>query len=88
MSNVITLHRPERSTLATRQTLLIRAFADHRRPTDDVFWLKENAELLGILCATGAKLGADALVSFDTFYGQIEDRLRFFPQYYRFLISI
>lgn len=88
MSNVITLHRPERSTLATRQTRLIRAFADHRRLADDVFWLKENAELLGILCATGAELGPDALAPFDTFYGQIEDRLRFFPQYYRFLISI
>lgn len=88
MSNVITLRRPEGSTLATRQARLIIGFADHRRLSDDVFWLKENAELLGIFCATDARLGADALAPFDTFYDQIEDRLRFFPQYYRFLISV
>lgn len=88
MSNVITLTRPERSTLATRQSRLIAGFAERRRLPDDVFWLKENAELLGILSATGTQLEAEALAPFTAFYDQIEDRLRFFPQYYRFLISI
>lgn len=88
MSNIITLKRPERSTLSSRQAGLIAGFADHRRLPDDVFWLKENAELLGILAASDAQLAPDALAPFDTFYAQIEERLRFFPQYYRFLLSI
>lgn len=88
MSNVITPTPPMRSTLATRQSRLIAGFADHRRLPDDVFWLKENAELLGILSTTGTDLGSDALTPFNTFYEHIEDRLRFFPQYYRFLISV
>jgi hypothetical protein len=88
MSNVITLKRVERTTLATRQTRLVEGFADSRRLPDDVYWLKENAELLGILASSKATLDAQALCSFDAFYGQIEERLRFFPQYYRFLISI
>ncbi len=88
MTNVITLKRREPISLQTRQSRLIASFATERRQTDDVFWLKENAELLGILSATGAKLSLNALAPFETFYAQIEERIQFFPQYYRFLISL
>lgn len=89
MSNVITLNVPsQRQTKATRRTALIASFAQHRRFGDDVFWLKENAELLNILECTGARLDPDALIPHDGFYAQVEKRLGFFPQYYRFLLSI
>lgn len=89
MSNVIQLSPPSlRQTPAQRRADLISSFAQHRRVGDDVFWLKENAELLNILECTG--LGADsaALDAHADFYDGIENRLGFFPQYYRFLLSI
>ncbi|MGJ8625322.1 MAG: DUF6902 family protein [Sulfitobacter sp.] len=88
MTNVISFNLSARMTLATRQCRLISGFADHRRSKDDVFWLKENAEVLGILSSMDTPLGSEALLPFQSFYDQIEARLRFFPQYYRFLISI
>ena len=71
-----------------RMSALIAGFAENRRLPDDVFWLKENAELLGILRACDIPLGADALAPFEAFYDQIQPRMKFFPQYYRFLLSI
>ena len=93
MSNVIKLNVPsQRQSLSAKRSALIASFATHRRFGDDVFWLKENAELLNILECTGAKSGArletDALAPHEGFYAQAEKRLGFFPQYYRFLLSI
>ena len=89
MSNVIKLNVPsQRQSHAARRSALIASFAQHRRFGDDVFWLKENAELLNILECTDARLETDALVPHEGFYAQIEKRLGFFPQYYRFLLSI
>ena len=54
MTNIISLNvPPRRLRLAERTPALIRCFAEHRRIMDDVFWLKENAELLNILECTG-----------------------------------
>ena len=88
MDNVIALnarqHRqPRPQRLAAHTTL----FAHHRRDEGDVFWLKENAELLNILEATGAA-GTFALDAYAEFYDTVEARLGEYPQYYRFLISI
>jgi hypothetical protein len=55
---------------------------------DDVFWLKENAELLGILACTGTPVSRAALAPHDGFYAGLAERLQFFPQYYRFLLSV
>ncbi|AXI46201.1 hypothetical protein C1J03_09310 [Sulfitobacter sp. SK012] len=88
MSNVVSLRDMRRPEPRPRLPALVEAFAAHRRAGDDVFWLKENAEFLGILACSGAKLPDGALAPFDTFYEQIEKRLRFFPQYYRFLVSV
>lgn len=89
MSNVVQLNVPSRlQAPARRQAALVECFARHRRTGDDVFWLKENAELLNILECTGARPGTAALEAHEGFYAQVEKRLGFFPQYYRFLLSI
>lgn len=89
MTNVIAL-RPARQVAApaTRTEALLSCFAHHRRREDDVFWLKENAELLNILECTGTDVPQQALAAFAGFYETVEKRLAFFPQYYRFLLSI
>lgn len=89
MSNVIQLNVPSQSQRqASRLSCLITNFAHYRRFGDDVFWLKENAELLNILECTGAKLEPEALLAHSDFYARLENRIGFFPQYYRFLLSI
>lgn len=89
MSKIIHLNVPSRrQDDSTRKAALLRCFAQHRRFGDDVFWLKENAELLNILECSGQPLGAGALTAHEGFHAQAEKRLGFFPQYYRFLLSI
>jgi hypothetical protein len=89
MSNVVHLNVPPRSLGGpARRAALIGCFAHHRRFGDDVFWLKENAELLNIFESTGLCLPPQALTPFEEFHAGIERRLGFFPQYYRFLLSI
>ncbi|MFS4582803.1 DUF6902 family protein [Phaeobacter sp. C3_T13_0] len=81
----------------------IESFARYRRQPDDVFWLKENAELLSLLrvagqrdageCAGGATGVGDsggevALAPLRPFYDGAARQLQFFPQYYRFILSI
>lgn len=89
MSNVIALNAlPQRQRFADLIDGLLAVFFQHRRLQDDVFWLKENAELLNILECTGQSVSAQSLDYHAAFYETINDRLRFFPQYYRFLLSI
>lgn len=88
MSNVVSIGLPRRPNLAQRQSMLLSSFARNRRAASDVYWLKENAELLNVLATSGAQLPASALAPLAGFYDGIEERLRFFPQYYRFLLSI
>ena len=86
-SNVITLPRraePRANAFAN----LAQSFASFRRDARDVFWLKENAELLSILECTGATVTTQNLQSYEQFYQSLPDRMGFFPQYYRFLTSI
>ena len=89
MTNIVRLNTPFRQySTAARQAALLATFAQHRRFGDDVFWLKENAEALNVLECTGAELGAEALSVHGGFYEGIEKRMGFFPQYYRFLLSM
>ncbi|TDK51953.1 DUF6902 family protein [Antarcticimicrobium luteum] len=89
MSNVVRLNvPPHRQGRAARHAALLGCFAGHRRGQEDVFWLKENAELLNILECTGARPGPAALAPLAAFYDSAESRLSFFPQYYRFILSI
>ncbi|WP_375691200.1 DUF6902 family protein [Pseudooceanicola sp. LIPI14-2-Ac024] len=89
MTNVVHLTFPSRArSRGDRLAALTASFAAERRQDDDVFWLKENAELLNILECTGAAPGPDALETHAAFYERVEKRIAFFPQYYRFLLSI
>ena len=89
MSTIVQLNVPFRQTSkAARQAALLRTFATGRRSPEDVFWLKENAEMLNILESTGAFLSPEAFEIFASFYDDIEQRMEFFPQYYRFLLSL
>lgn len=89
MTNVISLSVPQRrQTLPQRAGTLVDVFANHRRYGEDVFWLKENAELLNILECTGTKVAPLMLEVHQEFYDKLPQKLAFFPQYYRFLLSI
>ena len=89
MSNVIPLKAPGSQVSFEQQcATLVRNFSQHRRVQGDVFWLKENAELLNILECTGAKLSEKQLQPLIGFYNKIEDQICFFQQYYRFILSI
>lgn len=92
MTNVITLavpqwQRRDPAHLSDVTARLAQGFATQRRGANDVFWLKENAEFLNVVEATGQ--GSDAvLAAYELFYEGVEARLAFFPQYYRFHLSI
>lgn len=89
MTNVIQLTPPSRiNPQEARLGALLSCFAEHRRYGDDVFWLKENAEILNILECSGIAPGEAALETYASFYESLEKRLRFFPQYYRFFLSM
>ena len=88
MSNVVAfVPRRERSRPLTAGDL-VAGFARERRSGEDVFWLKENAELLNILLGAGLPVAVEDLAPLAGFYADLEARLRFFPQYYRFLLSM
>ena len=89
MGSVVHFDFPFRqNTTNARLAALVDRFACQRRPQNDVFWLKENAELLNIYQSCDFALGEQALSPFQSFYDGIEKRLSFFPQYYRFLTSM
>lgn len=89
MTTIVRLDVPFRQhSKAARQAALLKTFAQTRRTQEDVFWLKENAEMLNILECTGAEIAPGALTPFLGFYDDIEARMEFFPQYYRFLLSL
>ena len=85
--NVISLSRHQQQRTRGIGALL-ENFARARRSADDVYWLKENAEILNILECTGNKPNAQALETYADFYQSLPDRIAFFPQYYRFFVSI
>ena len=88
MSNVIPFSVPLANLQSGRIEAMIKCFATQRRFGDDVFWLKENAELLTILYSSGLTVDAAQLAPYREFYAGIEKRILFFLLYYRFLLSI
>lgn len=89
MSNVVHLNvAGPKERRAARAGALIRSFAAHRRGPEDVFWLKENAELVNILECTGQEVPATLLDPYAAFYDTACEKLAFFPQYYRFILSL
>jgi len=89
MSNIIQFKplSPKATPMQRIQSVL-ELVAQSRRRTEDVFWLKENAEALNVLESSGQDVTSDALSVYDEFYDTIEQKLQFFPQYYRFFLSI
>lgn len=87
-SNIIALNvHNQRQSLPMRLALHAELFANQRRSEDDVFWLKENAEFLNIVEATG--LRDDSILDvYAPVYASVDRRLGDYPQYYRFLLSI
>ncbi|MGB7318111.1 MAG: hypothetical protein WBC85_09120 [Planktotalea sp.] len=85
--NVVALFqhfKPETNSLGA----LAHSFSTTRRDHNDVYWLKENSELLNILECTHQEVSAQDIECYRSFYQSLPDRLAFFPQYYRFLTSI
>ncbi len=86
---LVHLNTPFRQrTKASRQSAIMQRFAETRRGRDDVFWLKENAEILNVFEATGAMPDDYGLSVYDVFYDDLEARIGFFPQYYRFFLAL
>ena len=89
MSNIISFPQRIRPLEeAGRIGILIDCFCNRRRTTEDVFWLKENAELLNLLETSKVTLNTSDLTHYQNFYDSLEHRLCFFPQYYRFILSL
>lgn len=88
MTNVIALRRQPETTHDDGLHALLDSFANRRRQHEDAFWLKENAELLNILECTGTPVPRAALDVHAGFLASVQDRMAFFPQYYRFLLSM
>lgn len=90
-SNVISLSRYHPNARHGVGALL-QIFAKERRDPNSVYWLKENAEILNVLQSRGrAHTPADpvdGISIYDAFYKSLPDRMGFFPQYYRFFLSI
>ncbi|MDF3413932.1 hypothetical protein HKX54_05660 [Sulfitobacter sp. M57] len=88
MSNVIPFPSIAKPSRKQNLRALLVAVARYRHAPDSVFWLKENAEVLGMLVGTHARMSRDDLAPYAAFYDKIEDKLQFYPQYYRFFLSI
>ncbi len=87
MSNIVQLHSHPRSE-AQDIAGLSKMFASQRRTRGDVFWLKENAEWLGMLATMPDAVPDQALAPYAAFYDDMRAQLAFFPQYYRFFLSL
>jgi len=87
MTNIVAMRRPQTGLFAAVPALSIlpQMFANHRRDRQDAFWLKENAEFLQILAATGTLCDVSCYVPVA---GKLLSELQFFPQYYRMFLSI
>ncbi len=67
---------------------LLTAFAHHRRRQGDAYWLKENAEVLGVLSALNHKLPDLALAAYQPFYEGAAAQMALYPQYYRMIMGV
>ena len=82
MTNILSFQAcSRRQNEAQRFAALTRTFATERRSLEDVFWMKEVAELLNILECTSHALSAEVLAPLEAFYVSLENRMGFFPQY-------
>ena len=89
MGVLVQLETPFRQrSKPARQNAIMQRFAEMRRGSDDVFWLKENAEILNVFETSGLQVTEQDLLVYKDLYDDIEARITFFPQYYRFFLSL
>ena len=89
MSNIVHLKFPKNAPVPKDGIpQLLAGFSQHRRTPEDVFWLKENAEILNILESTGTPVSKASLAPYQGFLAELSEKSRFYPQYYRFFLSI
>jgi len=90
MTNILALpdaHR--RRGLVPGAERIVDLFAHHRHGPGDARWLKENAEVLRLLVTTGQTLAPEVLERIHADIARdLPERMAFFPQYYRFFLSI
>jgi hypothetical protein len=88
MSNVVSLNRVSSVASVPALNAVLDLFANRRRNRRDAFWLKENAEVLQVLLATAGDREKLDLSAYDAFVATLLDEFAFFPQYYRFYLSM
>ncbi|PHS41495.1 MAG: hypothetical protein COA91_01585 [Robiginitomaculum sp.] len=66
----------------------ISSFAVKRNDKTSFAYLKENGELLSIAASSGLLLEPAALEHYRSFYATALETCKFFPQYFRFILSI
>jgi hypothetical protein len=67
---------------------LVTAIVQKRWPDDSVFWLKETAEILQVLDESDGSASPLIRAALEAPLAGLFARLTFFPQYYRFFLSI
>ena len=67
---------------------VLGSFARKRHNSLNFPFLKENGELLMIVKTSGYQVDAANLAAYHTFYQRAKKFCEFFPQYYRFILSI
>jgi hypothetical protein len=87
MATVVQL-ATRRANLPRPDEALVTAIARNRWPTDSVYWLKETAEILSVLEETGGHATPSMHDALAMPLAGLEERISFFPQYYRFFLSI
>lgn len=88
MDNVYALSKFKYDKLNAPNFGLEKIFSTLRNHPQDVMWLKENSEILGILNCSNLSSEFIDLDSYLPFYEGSKRHLNFFRQYYRFILSI
>lgn len=88
MSAVVTMLSERRRAPSSGLGPLLGSFAQNRRGPFDPYWLKESSEILSILASNQIPVDQQALLPFKAVYAQLPERLEFFPQYFRFHLSL
>lgn len=88
MSNILSFPSLPKTGVTTSIAGLAEAVRTGRHAQSNVLWLKENAELLGMVSACGLTLPEHTLDVYKDIYDSIPDQMQLYPQYYRFWLSI
>lgn len=88
MSNILSFPSLPRTGQTSPIAGLAQGVRADRHAPSNVLWLKENAELLGMVSACDLALPDATLAGYEDIYSSIADQMKLYPQYYRFWLSI